>query len=255
MEHWELYLLFFVIAAFYSSVGFGGGSSYLAILALFGVDFLLLRSSALLCNITVVSGGTYIFHKRGHLKWKKAIPLVMVSVPMAFLGGWLPVHEAVFFVILGTTLLLASLLMWFQRPIPKEEGVKDLKAKSLFFNMGIGGSIGFLAGIVGIGGGIFLAPVLHLCRWDSSKNIAATASLFILANSIAGLAGQLAEPEFHLNWHFSLPLMVAVLLGGQIGSRLGAIRLNQLVVKKATAALIFFVGLRILVKYVSFFLQ
>jgi uncharacterized protein len=252
MEHWELYLLFFVIATFYSSVGFGGGSSYLAILALFGVDFLLLRSSALLCNIIVVTGGTYIFYKRGHLKWKKAIPLVLMSVPLAFIGGWLPVREAVFFIILGMTLLVAGLLMWFQRPISQEGRAKDLKAKSYFYNMSIGSSIGFLAGIVGIGGGIFLAPVLHLSRWDSSKTIAATASLFILANSIAGLAGQMAKPEFQLDWHFVLPLMVAVLLGGQIGSRLGAIRLNQLVVKKATAALILFVSLRILIKYVTF---
>ena len=241
---WEIYLLFFFIAALYASVGFGGGSSYIAVLALFGADFLLIRSSSLLCNIVVVSFGTLIFYKQGHLDLKKALPLVIASVPMAFLGGYLPIEERTFFIMLGITLLVAALLTWWQ---PRFKNPTE-KKENPFFNPILGGGIGFLSGMVGIGGGIFLAPLLYLTRWAEAKTIAATASLFILLNSVAGVFGQLAKSNFQFDWKFALPLMVAVFLGGQIGSRLGAVKLPAIWVRRATAVLILYIGIQLLVK-------
>ncbi len=263
----ELFSLFFFIAMLYASVGFGGGSSYLALLAIFGLQYQALRAAALLCNITVVTSGTYIFYKNGHLKWKKVLPLVIVSVPLAYLGGTIQIKEKAFFILLGVVLILAAILMLWQTLVPQKENnpiIADLKdtpldwpagqassnepqiSDGIVTSGGLGGSIGFLSGLVGIGGGIFLAPILHLLSWDKTRVIAATASFFILVNSIAGLAGQLSHPEFSLDWTLMIILMVAVFLGGQIGSRLGASWLEPIVVKRLTAGLIFFVGLRIL---------
>ena len=113
-QHSEILLLFFGVALLYSSVGFGGGSSYLAILALYGFDFKIIRAISLLCNITVVSNGTFQFYKQGFINFKKMFPLVLMSIPMAYLGGKVPLKEKSFFIILGITLLVAAFLMWFQ---------------------------------------------------------------------------------------------------------------------------------------------
>jgi len=247
MPHWEIALFFFTIAILYSSVGFGGGSSYLAILALYGLDYRLLRFTALLCNIIVVSGGVYIFYKNGHVQIKKILPLVFLSVPFAFLGGSLKIQESTFFIILGFALIVAALLMLFQNT--NLNSVKNATKNYLLTNSVLGGSIGFLSGLVGIGGGIFLAPILHLIKWDQTKVIAATASFFILVNSIAGLSGQLTAGVGNIDWQMIGILVVAVFLGGQIGSHLGAIKFNPLVVRRMTAVLVLFVGGRILWKY------
>jgi uncharacterized protein len=240
---WQLCLLFFFIAAIYASVGFGGGSSYIAVLVFFGIDYLLVRSSSLLCNIVVVSFGTLIFYRNGHLPLKKALPLVLASVPMAFLGGYLPIAEHTFFILLGITLVIAALLTWWQ---PKNPQI--IFEHKPIFNPIMGSSIGFLSGMVGIGGGIFLAPLLYLTHWAEARVIAATASLFILVNSIAGIFGQMAKGSFQFDWQFSLPLLISVFLGGQIGSQLGAVKLPALWVRRATALLILYIGIELLVK-------
>lgn len=248
--NWEIFPLFFLIAALYASVGFGGGSSYIAVMAMFGVNFLLMRSGALLCNIVVVTTGTYIFYKNGHLDWRKALPLTLASVPMAFLGGYLPIKERTFFILLGSTLVLAALLTWWQPKSSQNADENSRKStKKQLFNLSIGGGIGFLSGMVGIGGGIFLAPILYLTRWAEAKTIAATASLFILVNSISGLFGQMAKPDFQIDWKFTVPLLIAVFLGGQLGSRIGAVKLSALWVRRATALLIFYIGVQLLVKH------
>jgi len=243
----ELCFLFFFIAVFYSSVGFAGGSSYLAILSLFGTDFLLLRSTALLCNITVVGSGAYIFNKHQLINWSKVLPLIICSIPLAYLGGRMQVTETLFFIALGVALILAAFFMLWQVFSIKKSLQKRVSNKII--NGFTGGLIGFFSGMIGIGGGIFLAPVLHFMQWDKPKIIAATASLFILLNSIAGLAGQFANPNFTFNVRFSLPLIIAVFLGGQIGTRLNVIHFKPKTIKILTAILIAFVGVRILVKY------
>lgn len=243
----QIYILipvFFIIALLYSQAGFGGGSSYLAILALCSLDYGIIKSTALLCNIVVVLGAACLYYKNGFIKFKKILPLIILSIPFAYFGGRVLLEESLFFIILGITLLLVAVLMIF----PREE--KDTLNKSNYLSNGmIGGSIGFLSGLVGIGGGIFLAPFLHLTQWDKAKTIAATASVFILVNSLAGLIGQASLEGFSINWDFSIPLMLAVLVGGQIGSGITIQYLKPKTVKYITVFLITIVGIRILIKY------
>lgn len=245
--HWYVVLLFFVIAVLYSSVGFGGGSSYLAILALAGIAFTQLRSTALVCNIAVVAGNILLYYRRDLYDWKKVLPLTLISVPLAFLGGFLKISQTFFFLLLGFTLLFAAITMWISRRIVSRES--SFQRNKPLENMGYGGIIGFISGMVGIGGGIFLAPLLHLRQWDTPKKIAATASLFILVNSIGGLAGQLLNPDFNLDWTLTGTLLITVFIGGQIGSRLSHQFFSPMQLKRATAILIAFVSLRILWKY------
>ncbi|MBR9921381.1 MAG: sulfite exporter TauE/SafE family protein [Bacteroidetes bacterium] len=253
MQHPELLLYFFGIALLYSSAGFGGGSSYLAILALYGLEMFQVRSTALLCNIMVVTGSVILFYRSGWLDFRRAAPLAIASVPAAFVGGWLPVEPRVFYLTLGTSLLFASLLMWFQPRLSAKAYEKSIESdapKPRWLGPLIGGGIGFLSGMVGIGGGIFLAPVLYFIGWDIPKKIAAIAAFFILVNSMSGMFGQMTNPEFHIDWAFSLLLMVAVFIGGQIGVRTTIRQLSQRSVLRITAILIFVVSVRILVKLV-----
>ncbi len=247
ITNWGVITLFFVVAILYSSVGFGGGSSYLAILSLTTLGFIQFRAIALLCNIVVVSGGTYIFAKKGHYNWKKVLPLALISIPMAFIGGYLKISQTFFFILLGFTLIVAAVLMWISKYISESsmEGSHNSIAKDGFF----GGLIGFVSGMVGIGGGVFLAPLLHLTKWDTPKRIAATSSFFILVNSIAGLLGQYQNTDFYFEPNIAFILMLTVFFGGQIGSRLSSSKLSPLTIKRITAILIVFVGLRIIYKH------
>ena len=236
-----LIMCFLIIATIYSSVGFGGGSSYLALLAVMGLDIEIIRPAALLCNIIVVTGGTYIFWRSGALDLKKSWPFLCASIPFAFIGGlWRIGNVSLFFILLGICLVIASVLLWVQ-PEPKQ----GYQFKNVFLNALLGGGIGFLSGLVSIGGGIFLSPVLHLLNWGEAKKISALASLFILVNSISGLAGQLSRsPE--IAWEFIAPLLVAVFIGGQIGSRLGARKFDPVYIKRITSLLIFIAAIKIL---------
>jgi uncharacterized membrane protein YfcA len=231
---------FFVISLVYSSVGFGGGSSYLALMAVMGVSQEAMRPSALLCNIVVVIGGVYIFWREGHLDLRKSWPFIVASVPFAFIGGYWKISEQTFFILLGAILVFASIALWTQR----NQGDKKL-SENLLINVSLSAGVGFLSGLVSIGGGIFLSPVLHLSKWDTARKISALASVFILANSISGLAGQFAR-DAHIDWKFVLPLLIAVMAGGQIGSRLGAKKFNPIYIRRITAVLIFLAGINIL---------
>ena len=246
-QFWHIILLFFVVAILYSSVGFGGGSSYLAILALTGIVFTQIRATSLLCNIVVVSGNVFLFYQQKKISWKKILPLVLLSVPFAFVGGYLKINQQLFFILLGFTLLFAAITMWVSKKIiVQETNSTNISSKK---NIYFGGIIGFISGIVGIGGGIFLAPLLHLTNWDTPKKIAATTSFFILVNSIAGLLGQCSNPDFEIDWHLTSILLVTVFIGGQIGSRLSNNYFTPIHLKKATAILIAFVSIRVLIKY------
>jgi uncharacterized membrane protein YfcA len=240
-------LLFFIVAILYAAVGFGGGSSYLAILALTGIIFTQIRATALLCNIVVVSGNVFLFYHQKKINWKKILPLILLSVPLAYLGGYLKISQQFFFVLLGFTLLFAAITMWVSKRIVSSDE-KNTKLK-LIRNTVFGGVTGFISGMVGIGGGIFLAPLLHLTNWDTPKKIAATASFFILVNSIAGLLGQYSNPDFIIDWNLTSILLVTVFIGGQIGSRISNHYFTPIQLKKATAILIAFVSIRVLWKY------
>ena len=250
----QLTVLFLIIAAVYASAGFGGGSSYLAALSLFAVPMTAMRSTSLMCNLIVVTGGVYIFWQNGYFNVKKILPLVLASVPMAFLGGMTPIKERTFFLLLGSSLVVAAVFMLLQNLFSEKnmssarvgEAPQYKSGFSPLKNAFIGGLIGLLSGVVGIGGGIFLSPVLNLSRWDTPKNVAATASFFIFANSIAGLAGQFWQHKFVADWSFSLPLLLAVFVGGQVGSRFSALKINALRVRQVTAVLVFYAGANIL---------
>jgi uncharacterized membrane protein YfcA len=249
IDFYILLIAFFFIALIYSSVGFGGGSSYLALMAVLGISREVMSPTALLCNIIVVTGGTIIYYKEKRIDFQKCWPFLVASVPCAFLGAYLKIRDDVFFLLLGISLIVAAVLLWVQQGV-------DEKSKSAEGNvltaLGLGGGIGFLSGLVSIGGGIFLSPILYLMKWDNAAKIAALASLFILVNSISALAGNLiglgGTPiiSTHLDWKFILPLLLSVLVGGQIGSRLGTRKFNLLYIKRITATLIFLAGLNIL---------
>ena len=245
-----LVISFFVIALVYSSVGFGGGSSYLALLALpvLALPQELIRPTALFCNVIVVTGGAIIFYKEKKLIWKDIYPFLLLSVPLAFLGGRMKLSDHTFFVLLSSTLIIASAFLWFQPK--KEEKLETIKDAGFMLKLSVGGFIGFLSGLVSIGGGIFLSPLSHIFRWQEARMISATASVFILVNSLGGLWGQFSNGIPKLEWSFFLPLLAAVFLGGQIGSRLGAKVFIPLYIKRITAVVIFVAGLIILKEHV-----
>lgn len=245
MEFYLLLISFFIIALVYSSVGFGGGSSYIALMAqpFFSLLPDVIRPTALLCNIIVVTGGTIIFYKQGKLSWKEIWPFLVASVPMAFVGGFWKLKESSFFILLGITLLIASIFLWIQRD---EKRVGVSRMTNPMNQVVIGGFIGFLSGLVSIGGGIFLSPILHFLNWAEAKKISALASVFILVNSISGLIGQFSRGFPSLDWQLMISLLIAVFIGGQIGSRLGATKFKPIYVRRITALLIFVASLNIL---------
>lgn len=239
--------LFFITALFYSLVGFGGGSLYLALLVLSSLSYEIIPSTALICNIIVVSGGCYYFTKEKYFSLRLALPFLLTSIPFAFIGGRLPVPKTVFLLLLGGSLFVASLRLFISDK-EKQKVVRVTTCHLWMYGLPLGATLGFLSGLVGIGGGIFLAPVFYFLRWASARTIAATASFFILVNSASGLLGQLIKRSFVLDWRVILPLAIAVFFGGQIGSRLSSQKLNVNVLKKLTATLILFVSIRILVQ-------
>lgn len=238
---------FFGTALLYASVGFGGGSTYSALLALAGTDFHILPIVSLACNIVVVTGGVIRFARAGEMPWRGALIVSLVAAPLAFLGGLTPIKEATFMALLGTSLVFAAVALLLPVSRSLEEGGPGRRTWAMAL---AAAPLGYLAGLVGIGGGIFLAPVLHLARWNSARRIAATASLFILINSITGLVGQLAKSgieRFGEALGGALPLLVAVVIGGQIGSYLALRYLPAKVIRWLTAALTGWVGVRLLI--------
>lgn len=244
--NWQIIVAFFVIAVLYSSVGFGGGSSYLAVLSLFGLPFIQMRALALICNITVVSGNIYGFIKRKEYQWRKVLPLILISVPLAFLGGKTSINKTHFSIFLAITLILAAIFMLIAHYV--KPPVKNSRPNSLK-DFSFGGIVGFISGMVGIGGGIFLAPLLHLTKWATPKKIAASASLFIFANSIAGLIGQSQNPTFYFEPVFTSILVLTVFIGGQIGSRMQEKIISPILLKRMTALLILFIGIKLLIEH------
>lgn len=238
-------LLFFIIALVYSAVGFGGGSSYIAALALFDYPYESIPVIALICNLIVVSGGIYHFRNKGHFKWFLFWPFAVSSIPMAFIGGRIPVSKEFFLILLGACLIVIAVRLFFINRTIKDYSEYRLPKTSLAIILGA--ILGLLAGLVGIGGGIFLAPVLLHLRWGLPKQIAATAALFILLNSLSGLAGQFVKGTSMIDLQDYWPLFLSVFVGGQIGSRIGSGPvLSHRMIKDLTALLVLFVSLRIL---------
>ncbi|SCX98781.1 hypothetical protein SAMN05192588_0593 [Nonlabens sp. Hel1_33_55] len=237
--------IFFFVALLYSSVGFGGGSSYLAILSLVLVDFYEIRSTALLLNIFVVAIGTFVFIKNGILKPKLLWPFFLLSVPLAYIGAQIQMSQTAFFILLGTALILAGISMLLRYAQSKLETVELSNSKKIL----LGGGIGLLSGVSGIGGGIFLSPVLNLLKWANPRIIASLASVFILVNSVAGLIGLKIAGTLSLNFEVMFQLIIAVILGGIVGSYLSSKKFNLKFLGVLTALLVFYVGIKIILQH------
>tara|TARA_B100000131_G_scaffold315820_1_gene354896 strand:+ start:1712 stop:2458 length:747 start_codon:yes stop_codon:yes gene_type:complete len=238
-----LSILFFVTAILYASVGFGGGSTYLALLLVFGVPYYIFPVIALICNIFVVSGNSFNYIKAGNLNLKLLIPYLIGSVPLAYIGGSLPVDKNLFEILLFLVLTFAGIMLLINFKSYDDEDVK-YKNIPMFISIMIGGILGFISGVVGIGGGIFLSPILFLIKAAKPKHIVTAASLFILINSIFGIIGQLTKNivliEVSNYWY----LFLAVMIGGHIGNFLNLKIFPTKILALITATLVLFVAIR-----------
>lgn len=237
--------LFLLTAILYASVGFGGGSTYTALLVLSGAPIALIPILSLACNITVVSGNSVQYVRRGLVRFARIWPFLILSVPMAWIGGHLHIPRNLFIGLLALSLLCAGISLLLKQGPFRE----NAKGQSIILNALIGGGLGFISGMVGIGGGIFLAPILHHMGWGKGKEIAALCSLFILVNSLSGLTGQLMKfgdlQQLQILQPYWL-LLPTVLIGGFIGNRLSFKMFSENMIRKTTALLILFVAIRLL---------
>ena len=235
--------MFFVTAVLYSSVGFGGGSTYLALLLIWGVPYFIFPLIALSCNIIVVSGNCFNYIRAGNLNLKLLIPYLIGSIPLAFIGGSLPIEKRLFEILLFLVLAIAGILLLlnFRSYDDKEESYRNVP---IIISILIGGVLGFISGVVGIGGGIFLSPILFLIRAGKPKHIVTTASLFILINSFSGIMGQITKNavlnEISNYWY----LLLIVLVGGQLGNFLNLKIFPTRILALVTAGLVLFVAIR-----------
>ena len=238
-----LAILFLVTAILYSSVGFGGGSTYLALLLIWGIPYFVFPVIALSCNIIVVSGNCFNYIRAGNLNLKLLIPYLIGSIPLAYIGGSLPIEKKLFEILLFLVLAIAGILLLFNFK-SYDDREKSYRKIPILISIVIGGILGFISGAVGIGGGIFLSPILFLIRAGRPKHIVTTASLFILINSISGIIGQLTKNDVLVEipnyWH----LLVAVLIGGQIGNFLNLKIFPVRILALLTASLVLFVAIR-----------
>ena len=238
-----LAILFLITAILYSSVGFGGGSTYLALLLIWGVPYFMFPVIALSCNIIVVSGNCYNYIRAGNLNLRLLIPYLIGSIPMAYVGGSLPIDKRLFEILLFLVLAAAGTLLLsnFKFYDDKEENYRKIP---IALSILIGAALGFFSGVVGIGGGIFLSPILFLVRAGRPKHIVTVASLFILINSISGIIGQLTKNDVLTEVQNYWYLLAAVLIGGQVGNFLNLKIFPTRVLAMLTGILVIFVAIR-----------
>ena len=239
-----LAILFLFTAILYSSVGFGGGSTYLALLLIWGIPYFIFPVIALTCNIVVVSGNCLNYIRAGNLNLRLLIPYLIGSVPLAYIGGSLPIEKRLFEILLLLVLVAAGtlLLINFKSYDDKEESYRKI---SISVSILIGGVLGFVSGVIGIGGGIFLSPILFLIRAGRPKHIVTTSSLFILINSVSGIIGQLTKNDVLTEVSNYWYLLFAVLIGGQVGNFLNLKILPTRILALVTALLVLFVAIRL----------
>ena len=245
-----LTIFFFITAILYSSIGFGGGSTYLALMLIWDVPFYIFPILALICNIIVVTGNSINFLRTKNINLNLLTPYLIGSVPFAFFGASISISKGLFEILLFLILLIAGIFLLLESKYFDKDQIV-IRQVSKVISILIGSIIGFISGLVGIGGGIFLSPILFLLKAGYPKHITSTASLFILINSIFGVAGQLTKDivlnEFLNYW----PLFVAVLIGGQIGSFLNIKFLSNKLLVVMTSLLVIFVAIRIGVRLMA----
>jgi uncharacterized membrane protein YfcA len=232
-------LSIFFVAVLYSSVGHGGASGYLAIMTIFSFNPQILRSSALLLNL-FVSGMAFLqYNRKGYFKWKLFLPFAVTSVPFAFLGGLISLDSFIYKIILGFCLLIAAFRMILNI------NTENISKKNISFQVGLaaGAMLGFVSGIIGVGGGIFLSPLLLLLHWADMKETCAVSALFIFVNSAAGFTGiLLSDLSLSPQIFFWVPI---ALLGGIIGSYMGSIKISGKVLKYILSLVLFFASIKL----------
>jgi hypothetical protein len=231
---WVLAGLFFPVALLYSSVGLGGGSSYTALMAIFGVHYEYIPTTSLFLNLVVTSIGTVNFWRGGHLRGRLILPFLVTSVPFSYLGGAVPLSREVFYPLLLATLVFVAVRIYFWRDLRLRLTLAP--RHRLLLSLGLGCVLGFVAGAVGIGGGIYLIPLIILFGLGSPKEAAAAGTLFILVNSGAGLAARLQRGVYDPG--LILPLVLAVVAGGFLGSRLGSLKWQPATVQKTLGVVV-----------------
>jgi uncharacterized membrane protein YfcA len=206
-----------IIAFLYSSVGHAGASGYIAVMALWGLAPPVIRPTALVLNILVASIAAFQFWRAGHFRWELFWPFALLSIPAAYLGGYLQLPTHILKIVIGLVLLFSAARLFFRRGDPP-----DIHSPALPLSIGIGGALGFLSGLTGTGGGIFLTPLLLFCRWARTKQASAVSALFILVNSISGLVGFVSAKQAIPS--LAMSLAGAAITGGAVGSYLGSRR-------------------------------
>tara|TARA_B100001063_G_C16754816_1_gene552476 strand:+ start:139 stop:885 length:747 start_codon:yes stop_codon:yes gene_type:complete len=238
-----LSVLFLITAILYSSVGFGGGSTYLALLLIWNIPYHIFPIIALMCNIFVVSGNSLNYIRAGNHNIKLLIPFLIGSVPFAYIGGTLIIEKEIFEILLFFVLLIAGILLLINNKSFLDKNLV-IKKISLFLSLLVGSILGLISGIIGIGGGIFLSPILFLSKAEKPKIIATTASLFILINSISGIFGQLTKENVLTEIVNYLPLFLSVILGGLIGNYLNLKMFSNRILALMTSLLVIFIATR-----------
>lgn len=230
----------FLVALLYSSVGHGGASGYLAILSLLSFPKEGAAASALILNVLVSSLAVVAFYRAGRFHWKLTWPFILGSIPMAYVGGLIRLPSAVFSIILGTALTLAAFRLWIDLPDKAECPPRMVVSAAVILGM----AIGLVSGMIGIGGGVFLSPLILLLGWADARQAAATSSLFILVNSIAALIARWhTVPAATALWS---PLVISAFVGGWFGSRIGSSRLSNLSLRRLLSFVLWGASLKLL---------
>ena len=238
-----LSILFFITAILYSSVGFGGGSTYLALLLIWDTPYYIFPIIALSCNIIVVTGNSINYIRAGNHNLKLLIPFLIGSIPLSFLGGTLIINKETFELLLFLVLSIAGVLLLINNKSYEDENI-IIKKLNLFVSITIGSILGLISGIVGIGGGIFLSPILFLLKAEKPKIIATTASLFILINSISGILGQLTKENVLIELSNYIFLFLCVFIGGLLGNYLNLKIFTSRVLAIITSLLVIFISIK-----------
>lgn len=226
------YGLLFIVAFLYASVGHGGASGYLALMAIFAVSPAIMKPTALLLNLFVSSISFIQFYRGGHFKWQTFWSFAIASIPLSFIGGTITIESSVYKKTLGAVLLIPVIRFFFF----KNTDPNALKIPNIPLSLALGGVIGLISGMIGIGGGIILSPALLLLKWADQKQAAAVSAAFIFVNSVAGLGGQLITGiEFH---NHMLAYVGIAFAGGICGAYLGALKFPQTVLKSVLACVL-----------------
>lgn len=229
----------FVIAVLYSSVGHAGASGYIAVMSLLSMAPEVIKPTALSLNILVAAIATWQFYRAGYFSWALFWPFAALAVPFAFVGGHLNLPTHLFKMLLGVVLLYSALRFFIQ-----SKQVLQIHEPPRTLALASGAGIGFLSGLTGTGGGIFLTPLLLFMGWADAKRAAAVSALFVLVNSISGLAGNFSATNSLPS--FIIPLLIAAALGGGLGSYFGSRRIQSATIKRLLALVLLIAGLKLI---------